>query len=261
MRAWLDVPYKEKNEAKKLGAFWDPVVRKWYLPDHLTDDQSKTRFRKWMPNPQDYPAPDQGDQIVKNLRIVNPSEGKDQTKATCVPGSAGMLHIYTDGACKGNTNVRVSESPAGWGFVVVGGKGEVVDEQCGPVVTDKQSPHFLGAECGSNNTAELSAICQALIWLLEKKGRESVTLCFDSNYAAMIASGQWKAKQNLELAKRARELFQQVEVHCNISLKHVKGHSGHKWNDHADLLANKGLSVEFPIGHGQNRRPSKRSRD
>jgi hypothetical protein len=31
-RAWLDVPYAEKDQAKALGARWDPTARRWYAP-------------------------------------------------------------------------------------------------------------------------------------------------------------------------------------------------------------------------------------
>lgn len=31
-RLWLDVPFTEKDEAKRLGARWDPAVRRWYAP-------------------------------------------------------------------------------------------------------------------------------------------------------------------------------------------------------------------------------------
>jgi len=31
-RAWLDVPYAEKDQAKTLGARWDPQARRWYDP-------------------------------------------------------------------------------------------------------------------------------------------------------------------------------------------------------------------------------------
>ncbi|MFF4990530.1 DUF5710 domain-containing protein [Streptosporangium saharense] len=31
-RLWLDVPYNEKDEAKALGARWDPTARRWYAP-------------------------------------------------------------------------------------------------------------------------------------------------------------------------------------------------------------------------------------
>lgn len=29
-RAWLDVPYDDKDDAKALGARWDPAVKRWY---------------------------------------------------------------------------------------------------------------------------------------------------------------------------------------------------------------------------------------
>ncbi|WP_433237720.1 DUF5710 domain-containing protein [Streptosporangium sp. CA-135522] len=31
-RLWLDVPYSEKDEAKALGARWDPAAKRWYAP-------------------------------------------------------------------------------------------------------------------------------------------------------------------------------------------------------------------------------------
>ena len=31
-RTYLNVPFKEKEEAKKSGARWDPEVKKWYAP-------------------------------------------------------------------------------------------------------------------------------------------------------------------------------------------------------------------------------------
>lgn len=45
MALYLNVPYSEKDEAKRLGAKWDPVVKKWY-----TDGQRETydRFAKWI---------------------------------------------------------------------------------------------------------------------------------------------------------------------------------------------------------------------
>ncbi|WP_101254571.1 DUF5710 domain-containing protein [Streptomyces barkulensis] len=31
-RVWLDVPFSEKDEAKRHGARWDPSARRWYAP-------------------------------------------------------------------------------------------------------------------------------------------------------------------------------------------------------------------------------------
>lgn len=36
-RAWLDVPYAEKDAAKALGARWDPQTKRWYDPRPPSD--------------------------------------------------------------------------------------------------------------------------------------------------------------------------------------------------------------------------------
>ena len=40
----LNVPYKEKDEAKKLGAKWNPDIKKWYVQDR----KEYFRFYKWI---------------------------------------------------------------------------------------------------------------------------------------------------------------------------------------------------------------------
>ncbi|MCB0317110.1 MAG: hypothetical protein KDD56_00030 [Bdellovibrionales bacterium] len=41
----LDVPYAEKDDAKLLGAWWDPDLKKWYVPAGIELDQ----FKQWFP--------------------------------------------------------------------------------------------------------------------------------------------------------------------------------------------------------------------
>lgn len=41
----LDVPFKEKDEAKSLGAWWDPEMRKWFVPK----GRDPMPFRRWFP--------------------------------------------------------------------------------------------------------------------------------------------------------------------------------------------------------------------
>jgi len=43
---YLNCPFDEKDEAKALGAWWDPDVKKWYVPEHL----SVVDFQKWLPD-------------------------------------------------------------------------------------------------------------------------------------------------------------------------------------------------------------------
>lgn len=45
MRVDLEVPYSEKDQAKALGARWDPGRRTWYV----VDQESLYPFLKWIP--------------------------------------------------------------------------------------------------------------------------------------------------------------------------------------------------------------------
>ena len=45
MRLYLDVPYREKEQAKALGAKWNPRVKKWYAD---TPPEEFVRFSKWI---------------------------------------------------------------------------------------------------------------------------------------------------------------------------------------------------------------------
>ena len=43
---YIDCPFEEKNEAKALGAKWDPDKKKWYY----TGDMDPVKFKKWTNN-------------------------------------------------------------------------------------------------------------------------------------------------------------------------------------------------------------------
>lgn len=49
MSLLLNVPYAEKDDAKSLGARWNPQIKKWYVQS-LND---YPKFYKWMPLPND----------------------------------------------------------------------------------------------------------------------------------------------------------------------------------------------------------------
>jgi hypothetical protein len=40
----IDVPFSEKDEAKALGARWNPEAKKWFVPDGVAQD----KFTKWI---------------------------------------------------------------------------------------------------------------------------------------------------------------------------------------------------------------------
>lgn len=167
--------------------------------------------------------------------------------------------IYTDGSAFGMNDGKgaTKDTPAGWGLVVVKGpngtgpnhdKGTVVEEQSGRVITDPNHPLWLGAEIGSNNTGELTAIYWALEWALlhadvdasEYEGNGIVTIYSDSNYALNMVFGNWKPSTNKKLIQEIRSYADYVSRVITIKHSHIRAHSGFKWNEVADRLADKG---------------------
>lgn len=41
----LEVPFAEKEEAKLLGAWWDPDIKKWFVPA----GKNAAPFARWFP--------------------------------------------------------------------------------------------------------------------------------------------------------------------------------------------------------------------
>jgi len=163
-----------------------------------------------------------------------------------------MFYIYVDGSCIGNQNVD-HNTPAGWGVVIVvdsndlgRGNGEIFHEFHGKVITDSNDEKFIGAEVGSNNTAELTAFAEALRWCLTQGGEEDIIIKTDSQYAGNQATGKWKAKANKVLVKKVQNLWKEVSGLRNLSWEHVKAHSGHRWNERADHLAIRAALGEVP---------------
>jgi ribonuclease HI len=167
------------------------------------------------------------------------------------------IYLYVDGSCEDNRNVT-SNTPAGWGFCVIDGdngigkgQGNLIYEESGKVETNSKLKNFLGADVGSNNTAELSAIAYALRWLLLDHSNRPAIIRGDSKYAINIAKGVWKAKANRNLALRVQQLWSEVESIKSIKCEHVRAHIGHRWNERADHLAfrvmkgNKALPLQF----------------
>ena len=135
--------------------------------------------------------------------------------------------IYTDGACKGNPG------KGGWGAVLIYGK------------------HIKKIHGGQNNTTnnrmELCAAINAL-GLLNRSC--SIDLYTDSKYVMNGIESwlpKWKLNNWMTAGKKPVkniDLWKELDY---LSSKHsikwiwVKGHSGNKYNDMADKLANLGV--------------------
>jgi ribonuclease HI len=137
------------------------------------------------------------------------------------------VEVFTDGACKGNPG------PGGWGAVLR--------------YQGHEKSLYGGEPLTTNNRMELMAAIAALAHLKEPC---EVDLTTDSEYVRRGISEwleQWKRRGWRTAAKapvKNVDLWQQLDA---LNQKHivqwhwVKGHSGHRENELADALANRGI--------------------
>ena len=137
------------------------------------------------------------------------------------------VEIFTDGACRGNPG------PGGWGALLRHG--------------GKEKSLYGGEQETTNNRMELLAAIEGLMAL---KQSCKVDLTTDSQYVRQGITSwmdNWKKRgwktsakkpvKNVDLWKRLDEQAARHEV----SWHWVKGHSGHRENEIADQLANRGI--------------------
>jgi ribonuclease HI len=202
--------------------------------------------------------------------------------------SYSIIHVYTDGSCKENKRGNQSGRPAGWGVQVlheccvpdeVNGEPtvsvSVLAELYGPVVTDASSVFFLGATVHTNNTGELTAVGEGILWLITNLPKICLSMPTplthiwvhsDSDYAINTCIGKWTGKFNIPLYSKIRQLINDLQV-CIVSLESiansatdapskiptfsfhkVKAHAGIKGNERADKLANIGQIETCAVG-------------
>ena len=142
------------------------------------------------------------------------------------------VHIYSDGACKGNPG------KGGWGALLVA--GEHRKEICG------------GEADTTNNRMEMTAVIRALESL---KRPSDVAVHTDSQYVQKGISEWlpgWK-RRNWRTAEgkpaKNQDLWQQLDTLAQrhrIEWHWVRGHAGHPENERADALANQGVQQAGP---------------
>ena len=159
--------------------------------------------------------------------------GLPQTTTPILPIDPKEGTFYTDGS--GNSGKCSKRTPAGWGWCFRQ-DGQWVDAY-GPVVTDPDHNAYRGAGVGSNNTGEVTAILEAMLYAIDE-GFTGVNILTDSRWALNVISGRWHAKCHKELVRQARALYNSTIT--KFKLHWVKAHAGHEGNERADQLANRG---------------------
>ena len=76
-RVYLNVPYREKEQAKQLGASWDRQCKQWYIPSGHNVDT----FAAWLPNPrQSQPRTNVGIQDSTRVYLTVPYGERREAK-------------------------------------------------------------------------------------------------------------------------------------------------------------------------------------
>jgi len=137
------------------------------------------------------------------------------------------VEIFTDGACRGNPG------PGGWGVLLR--------------YNDTEKHLYGGESHTTNNRMELLAAIRGLEAVSETC---QIDLTSDSQYVRKGITEWltgWKAKGWKTAAKKPvknKDLWQLLDEQAQrhqINWHWVKGHSGHRENEIADDLANKGI--------------------
>ncbi|MEM0952643.1 MAG: ribonuclease HI [Pseudomonadota bacterium] len=141
-----------------------------------------------------------------------------------------QVEAFTDGACRGNPG------PGGWGVLLR--------------FREQERELWGGEKETTNNRMELTAAIEAL-QALKEPCRVIVTT--DSEYVRKGITEWlqgWKARDWKTAAKKPVkniDLWQKLDAeNCrhDVTWRWVKGHSGHRENEMADQLANRGIDEQ-----------------
>ncbi len=139
--------------------------------------------------------------------------------------------IYTDGSSLGNPGA------GGWGVLFLVGKKELE-------IGGKK-------ENVTNNQMELLAFLKALESLAKKNTKDYLITIFSDSKYVLTGAKEWvenwkknnwktankKSVKNQDLWKKIDDLKLFLEVDNKLIFKHVKAHSGEKYNERVDDIA------------------------
>jgi ribonuclease HI len=146
------------------------------------------------------------------------------------------LTVFTDGASRGNPG------PAGWGAVLRIGR----NREAGKVSADGWVEEVGGhLNHGTNNEAELTAVCNALEYA-QSESADDVVIYTDSSYVGQGATNWvftwqengWQTSDDQSVKNKT--LWQKLvglQADRAVTYKQVPGHAGVPANERADMIA------------------------
>jgi len=140
-----------------------------------------------------------------------------------------IVYIYTDGSCSPNPG------EGGWAWVAVDEEGiEMYDEGSGHVPNT------------TNMRMELKALYEAAKYAQKISGLYEIVFYTDSQVALELLAGTYNAKKNVDLVNKTKKEYMKVyEQATKCIIKHVKAHSGYKWNEYVNNLANEARKTDL----------------
>jgi len=129
--------------------------------------------------------------------------------------------FYTDGSYN-EANDKIGSS-----FVALDSNGKIIKEQKYNIPPEGLSQY-------RNVAGEIYAVAFAIEYAI-KNGYEEIVINCDYIGCKKWADGEWKAKN--KLTRNYQRYVKSRRLNRSIEFKIVKGHSGNKLNNRADLLA------------------------
>ena len=156
---------------------------------------------------------------------------------------AEAITIYCDGFADFTRFPRMDRGAASWAMVALASSKDSASSLLGVASSAVRlvdtDPFFAGAQHNSNVVAEMTAILESGLWLLQLDvcPLQPATFFSDCLPAGEVIGGKKRASHNVYLAQSARRALTLARSRREVTLEHVPCHAGTLWNEVADRTA------------------------
>lgn len=164
------------------------------------------------------------------LAFVNTENGIIKQKSKKVKNDTTTIKFNTDIAIYVDGSYR--DDVYSYGFVVV----NVIDDVA--IYEQRGRGNDVEAAKLRNVSGEMKGAMEAMVYCLNN-GIKEATICYDYSGIEMWALGLWK--RNNVFTKGYYDFYECRKDRIKVHFMKIKGHSGDKWNERADILAKDGL--------------------